>query len=184
MSEIYFKLSMPRARQILSDVQEFIDKDDKLLDFGAGTCNICEILYKDGYDITPVDIEDLNFSSCVSPTLYDGETLPFSDNEFDKTLVLTVLHHIPEHKDILREIMRVSKRLIIMEDVYKNSVQKHATYFLDSLLGMEFEGHPHTNRTDREWRNLFNQLGLKIIDEKFSRSHLVFTHATYYLDKI
>lgn len=39
----------------------------------------------------------------------DGRTLPFSDAAFDLTAAITVLCHVPERTDVLREMVRVTR---------------------------------------------------------------------------
>lgn len=57
------------------------------------------------------------------------------------------------------------------------------TYFFDSLLNLEFVGHPHSNKSDKQWKKTFENLDLKLVDIKYNYSFLVFKHATYYLEK-
>jgi len=80
----------------------------------------------------------------------------------------------------LLEAKRVSKKIIIIEEIYTNIFNKYLTYFIDSLLNLEFIGHPHTNKTDKEWKLLFGQLGLKLTDAKYSRTFLVKTRQVIY----
>jgi len=96
---------------------------------------------------------------------------------------LTVLHHTSHPEKIIEEAKRVSKRIIIIEDIYTNIFNKYLTYFFDSLLNIEFIGHPHTNKNDKELREAFNKFGLKIVEARYSHSFIVFNHATYYLEK-
>jgi ubiquinone/menaquinone biosynthesis C-methylase UbiE len=180
---IIYKLGRARANDIFSKIKPFLNKDDYILDIGAGTCNVCEILLEKEYNVIPLDIQDLSFVNNIKPILYDGDKIPFDDNKFDITLILTVLHHTPYPEKIIEEAKRVSKRIIIMEDIYTNVFHKYITYFFDGLLNLEFIGHPHTNKNDKLWKETFDKLGLKIIETRYHSSYLVFRHATYYLEK-
>ncbi|PIR66316.1 MAG: SAM-dependent methyltransferase [Parcubacteria group bacterium CG10_big_fil_rev_8_21_14_0_10_36_14] len=181
--KIIYKAGDIRARDMVKKIQSFLDKKDLILDIGSGTCNVCEILSNKGYKITPLDVQNLSFVNNMKPVIYDGNKIPFNDNRFDKSLILTVLHHTPEPEKILYEAKRVSKKIIIIEDIYVNWLHKYVTYFFDSLLNLEFAGHPHTNKDDKQWKKTFEKLGLKLIDVKYNYSLLVFKHATYYLEK-
>jgi len=181
--KIIYKAGYARARDMVQKIQSFLDKKDLILDIGSGTCNICEILSNKGYKITPLDVQNLSFVDYMNPIIYDGTKIPFNDDKYDKSLILTVLHHTPEPEKILREAKRVSKRIIIIEDIYTNWLHKYVTYFFDSLLNLEFVGHPHTNKNDKQWKKTFEKLGLKLIDVKYNYSFLVFKHAIYYLEK-
>lgn len=181
--KIIYKAGDARARDMVKRIQSFLNKNDLILDIGSGSCNVCEILSNKGYKITPLDVQNLSFVNNMKPVIYDGNKIPFNDDKFDKSLILTVLHHTPDPEKILHEAKRVSKRIIIIEDIYVNWLHKYITYFFDSLLNLEFAGHPHTNKDDKQWKKTFEKIGLKLIDVKYNYSFLVFKHATYYLEK-
>jgi|SRR3989344_2229236 len=172
-----------RAIDIVDKIQDFLDKNGSILDIGSGTCNVCEVLSRKGYKVTPLDIQNLSFIDNVEPVIYDGKTIPFNEDKFDTSLILCVLHHTLDPERILREAKRVSRNIIVIEDIYDSWFQKCITLFFDSLFTLEFIGHPHSNKNDKHWRETFAKLGLKIIDVKYGRSFLVFKHATYYLEK-
>ncbi len=181
--DIIYKLGRARANDLISKIKPFLNKEDHILDIGAGTCNVSEILLGEGYNIVPLDIQDLSFVDDIKPILYDGNKIPFNDNKFDLALIVTVLHHTPHPEKIIREARRVSKRIIIIEDIYTNIFHKYLTYFFDSLVNLEFIGHPHTNKNDKQWRAVFNKFGLKLVEARYSRFLIVFFNATYHLKK-
>jgi len=164
-------------------IKKFLDDDDLLLDLGAGKCALSWKLKQEGYNTTPVDVQNLSFTSQIDPIIYDGKNLPFADNSFDKVLLLTVLHHIPEPKIVIKEALRVADELIIIEDVYTNQLHKYLTFFTDSLFNFEFIGHPHSNKTETEWEKLFKDLKLKIKDKRKDKVLKFYNQVTYYLSK-
>ncbi|MFW5988181.1 MAG: methyltransferase domain-containing protein [bacterium] len=164
-------------------IKDFLNEDDLLLDLGAGKCALSWKLKQEGYNTTPVDVQNLSFCSQIKPIIYDGKNLPFADNSFDKVLLLTVLHHIPEPEIVIRESLRVADELIIIEDIYSNKLQKYLTFFTDSLFNFEFIGHPHSNKTETEWDELFKDLKLKIKEKRKDKVLKFFTQVTYYLSK-
>ncbi len=164
-------------------IKNFLDHDDLLLDLGAGKCALTWKLKQEGYNTTPVDVQNLSFCSEIEPIIYDGKHLPFADNSFDKVLLLTVLHHIPEPELVIKEALRVADELIIIEDIYSNPLQKYLTFFTDSLFNFEFIGHPHSNKTEKEWQRLFNDLGLEIKEKHKDKILIFFEQITYYLSK-
>lgn len=181
--KIVYKAGYIRAKDLVERIQPYQKSNDLILDIGAGSCNICEIFLNKGYDVIPLDVQNLSTVKNLQPVIYDGVKIPFNDNKFDKSLILTVLHHTREPESILREAKRVSKKIIIIEDVYDNWLQKYLTYFFDSLLNLEFIGHPRSNKSDEQWKKTFEKLGLKLIDVKYNYSFLGLRHATYYLEK-
>ncbi|MCK5591854.1 MAG: methyltransferase domain-containing protein, partial [Candidatus Pacebacteria bacterium] len=156
--------------------------EDNIIDIGAGTCNVCALLKEKGFQIIPLDVQNLSFVKEIKPVIYDGRKIPFEDKSFNTSLILTVLHHTSVPEDIIKEAKRVSQRIIIIEDIYLNTFHKYLTYFVDNLLNFEFSGHPHTNKGDQEWKLLFKELGLKLKEARYRRSFLVFKQAVYYLE--
>ena len=108
--------------------------------------------------------------------------MPFADNSFGHSVTLTVLHHTNYQKELIKEVMRITKkRIIILEDKYTSRIDKFMTKFVDSLINLEFDG-INSNRTDSEWRNFFNTNELKIVNVKFLKRYLVFKPVIYELE--
>lgn len=169
---------------MINTFEHALKKEDRVLDIGPGTCNVCEILLQKGYMVTPLDVRNVSFVPSIQPLLYNGNTMPFKDKSFDVALILTVLHHTLHPEKILKEAMRVSKKVIIIEETYSNIFHKYLTYFFDSLLNLEFFGHPHTNKNKKEWGEIFSKLGFSIVDERYyNDSSLIFKQALYILEK-
>ena len=170
-----------RAQGMLKEIESYLVDGQRIIDMGAGACNLEEILLKRGFDITPVDVENISFVDGIEPTLYDGSKLPFKDSEFDTALILTVLHHTKNPVQIIQEAMRVANNIIIIEDVYETTFQKHKTFFLDSLINLEFAGHPHSNKTHSEWLQVFDDLGLTLVDSKAKGTYVSIAQRVYFL---
>jgi SAM-dependent methyltransferase len=166
-------------------IEAHLRRGVQLLDLGAGHGGLCKALRANGFEVLPVDVKDGSFFEDVRPVLYDGVKLPFPDAHFDTTLLITVLHHTPDPELVLREAMRVSAhRLVVMEDIYSNPLQRYLTYFTDSLVNLEFHGHPHTNRSDAEWRATFARLGWEIESSESFRTLIFFRQVIYVLQPI
>lgn len=95
----------------------YVDRDSRLLDAGAGTGVLGEILYLLGYtDLTGIDLSEGMLEKAREKGVYGtlrrmtlGERLAFPDGAFDATLssgVFTTGHAPPES---LREIARVTR---------------------------------------------------------------------------
>ena len=180
---IVWKWGVWRARRIDRLIGKYLEQEYRVLDFGAGDCIISDAYRKKGYDVTPVDIEDISLVKGLDPVIFDGKQLPFEDDAFDLAMILTVLHHTSNPEEVLREAMRVSRRLVIVEDIFASRWGYRLTCFVDSLQNQEFGGHPHANKTDVEWKGLFGDFGLELVDAKYSRWVILLKQATYYLEK-
>ena len=166
---------------MLKCIGGWLSKTEKVLDVGAGTCNICEILRERGTEIASLDVRNLSFVDGISPIIYDGRKMPFGDKSFDVALILTTLHHTIEPQVVLQEARRVARKIIIIEEIWENEVHKRLTFLLDSLLNLEFINHPHSNKKDVEWRVLFYQLGLRLKETKAETHFIIFKQVAYYL---
>lgn len=164
-------------------IAPFLERNDRILDIGAGTCNLAEILRENGYRVTPIDVQNLSFVDGTKPIIYDGEKIPFRDNYFDTSLILTVLHHTRRPEKIIKEAMRVSRKIIIIEDIYDNIFQKYLVFIMDNVSNLEFTGNPHNNKNDRQWRGIFNRLGLRLREAKYEPFWVFFKSTTYYLER-
>jgi ubiquinone/menaquinone biosynthesis C-methylase UbiE len=130
-----------------------------------------------------LDVENFSIVDTVLPTLYDGDRMPFKDDQFDTSLILFVLHHTPDPAKVLAEAKRVSKKIIILEDIVTSPTHKSLTAALDSLMNLEFYDQPHTNKSDQEWRAVFENLGLKLLAQEYMSSTMIMRHALYFLEK-
>lgn len=70
----------------------------------------------------------------------------------------------------------------VIEDVYEGRVMEWLTKRFDSLMNLEFKGHPHSNRTDKDWLASFEQLGLTLRHRTVYRVAGVFKQAVYVLE--
>lgn len=183
---VLYQVCRFRAEGVVGWFGRYLQSGDKVLDIGAGSCNIVEVLQDKGFDATPLDLRNVSLVPSIQPVLYDGRHIPFEDKSFDVALLVFILHHTSEPEAIIKEASRVARRLVVIEDIYRGPVHKRVTFFFDSLLNWEWKGHPHSNRSDREWKATFTRLGLSLQHARYrsSRRSLscgLLKHAIYYL---
>ena len=171
-----------RAKTTVKKIMPFLKKGAQILDVGSGTCEICNELRKKGFSITPIDIGNFSIVDGISPKIYGGKRMPFRESEYNTALVLTVLHHVTEPEKLLRETKRVSKRIIITEDIFEGKLQKYLTHIMDCITNAE-ASLPHMNKTDKEWRKTFKKLGIRLVNVSYERFFLIFSQAVYCLEK-
>lgn len=181
--KIILKIDNNRKNDVIKKIVIYLKRGDKILDLGCGNCNVSKGLILEGYNVTPIDIKNRSFFDDIVPLIYDGKKLPYDDNCFDVVLITTVLHHVKDPISVLAEAIRVSKRQVVMEDVYETKVQKYLTFIMDSLINFEIFKHPHSNKSQKEWKDIFNNFGLKISDINTQKFWKFFISATFYLEK-
>ncbi|MBU4369700.1 methyltransferase domain-containing protein [Patescibacteria group bacterium] len=101
-------------------------KFNSFLDIGCGCGNLVKEIKKQkgksadvyGIDASDFAVKKANISFVI---LADCQNLPFKDNYFDVVFILTTysyLYSISDVRQAIREAYRVSRRIIIFEDVY------------------------------------------------------------------
>ncbi len=95
-----------------------------VLDLGCGDARLAQLLAQDGFTLQLSDVyQNPHVAKIGLPFQLSGqsEALPFNDNQFDNTLLLTVLHHSDNPLQVLHEAHRVTRpggRIIVIESVY------------------------------------------------------------------
>jgi SAM-dependent methyltransferase len=175
------KWALRRAEVKRKRLVPFFTKGETALEVGSGNGALTKLLRTEGMKMSALDIADKSLFEDVVVEVYDGEKFPFGDKQFHVCQLITMLHHTTNAEDLIREAKRVSHRVIVMEDIYESSFQKYLTWFTDSLVNWEFYGHPHTNRTDAEWKELFERNRLAVEKVEYYRFLLFFKQVTYVL---
>ena len=180
---LIYQILKARAKGLANTVSPYLNKDELILDIGPASCTVTEALIKQNLKVFPLDIENFSIVDAVLPTIYDGYKMPFKDNQFDTSLLLFVLHHTPDPMEVLIEAKRVSRKIIVFEDIVTSPTHKSLTAALDSLINLEFYNQPHTNKRDDEWKSIFSQLCLKVLSKEHKISVVIIRHALYVLEK-
>jgi len=182
MSKIYQRWCLTKAKIKLDRLLPFLKKEENILDIGTGNGALSLLLVQQGFNIETTDIKNKSAFQEIVPTISDGVSLPYPDKYFDKAMMITMLHHCQNPEVIVQEALRVSKTLLIMEDIYTNNIQKYITFAADSVNNWEFIGHPHSNKTDAAWCELFKKMNLNITKIKYHPFLLLFKQVTYLLE--
>ncbi len=169
------------VKEKVSRFLPWLPKGSSAVDIGAGNGLVAFELGKAEINATAVDVADLSILPEVKVTVYDGERLPYPNRHFDSALLLTVLHHTTDPVAVLRESARVAKQVVIIEDVYTNQVQKYATFAMDTLVNFGHSDMTYQNRSLKEWKVIFKELGLEVVAEKEKRVLLFFRQVTFVL---
>lgn len=156
-----------RAAQVMKRIGPFLDEKDSVLDIGCGTGAIAKTIQKKvGAKVTLTDVAYNEVCDLYPVIIYDGKTLPFKNNQFDKSLLITVLHHCKDYSQVLDEALRVTKgNVIIMEDVFTDFWGRVITFVGDCLVNWEIHS-PFRNHTMDEWLGIFERKKLKVLNKQ------------------
>jgi ubiquinone/menaquinone biosynthesis C-methylase UbiE len=112
--------------------------------------------------VTVLDVVEPRFKK-VPVVTYAGDKIPFGDQSFDVSLLITVLRHVASPEKVLAEAKRVTRNLVIVvEDLYRHSLGRIWTILRDTFYTLEFVGHPRQFRTKEEWLRCFRNLGFRV----------------------
>ncbi len=126
----------------------------RLLDLGAGTGSMSQLLATAGYDVAACDLEPALFQfpgvNCRRADL--TEALPYDDAAFDGVVSIEVMEHIDGHERLFREVRRVLKPGGVFLFTTPNVMS------LKSRLSFLWTGFPHSfypldrdELTPQEW---------------------------------
>lgn len=135
-----------------------------VLDIGCGDGKIDHLIMQkidahiEGLDVLVRD------ETYIPVSQFDGKQIPFDDNSFDTIIVIDVLHHTDDPKQLLREMKRVAKKNILIKDHILGGFMSKSTLKLMDYVGNSHYGVrlPYNYLTKTEWTNIFEELDLKI----------------------
>jgi len=150
------------------DCQDFIKKGSKVLDLGCG-CGIVGKTFQDFFraEVLGVDIKDYRVSS-LPFQIYDGFHLLFPDDSFDTVLINYVLHHSEDPVVLLKEAKRTAKGKII---IYEDLLDDFFSSLFCKIHGISFtkligDYNKASFKSEEEWENIFDKIGLNVIFKK------------------
>lgn len=156
-----------RAEDFVSIFREVIPLGAKILDIGGGWGFYAEPLKRHlNCQVTILDVRKPGFSK-APVTIYEGDRMPFPDQSFDVSMLITVLHHVASPEKVLAEAKRVTRHLVlVVEDLYQSAIGRYWAILRDSIYNLEFVGHPRNFRRKEEWLTCFRKLGFRLEFER------------------
>jgi len=159
-------------------------KGEKVVDLGCGNGALALMMNESGIKVTPVDVQNKSLYQEITPIIYEGEDLrPVLKSKVDAIQMITMLHHVKDPEQLVKNASEFTDKLVVMEDVYSNPWQELITHITDSIVNLEFVGHPHTNKTDQGWRSLFEKYGFELKTFQSEQFLFFFRQNTYVLEK-
>ncbi len=155
----------------------FLEKGQSVLDVGAGEGYVGEKLgQRLGVQVRLVDILDRNRTT-LPLDIYEGRRLPYASGAFDASLLVFVLHHAEHADELLRETLRVSRRVVILESTYVSKWELALLRRLDRLANrlrsedaMGEQGKETLRfRTHAEWLACFQEAGAHVVHAQRTR---------------
>jgi hypothetical protein len=94
---------------------------------------------------------------------------------------MSVLHHVPDQKELLNEAVRVADRVIVQEDLVGGHKRKKAYSIFDNFINCDFNFNKNNYHSLEEWKQIFSELGLEICGKEKKKSYFVVDQAVFVL---
>ena len=122
LAPVYEKYIKPKYPQRMAELTQ-LPIDGRLLDVGGGTGRVAQFLRDDVGNLFIADLSHKMLVESLSkegllPTCSHSEFLPFSDEIFERIIMIDALHHVCDQQQTINELWRVLKpggRIIIEE---------------------------------------------------------------------
>lgn len=167
LKNLHHKYVFLRRINVLSTlITQQIPNNFNILDIGCGDGTISKMILEKEKTITISGIDVFARETCAIPfKLFDGKTIPFADNEFDASILVDVLHHTNNIKDLLSEAYRVSHQYVILKDHhYKNVLDFGILCFMDWIGNKPYKVKSIYNFKNLDfWETTFKELGFEIV---------------------
>jgi SAM-dependent methyltransferase len=95
---------------------------------------------------------------------FDGQVIPYDDDNFDAVMFVDVLHHTEDPTVLLREAARVARRAIVIKDHTRNGLLADSTLRLMDYVGNARHGVvlPYNYWSQQQWLEALKKLGLTV----------------------
>jgi len=122
LAPVYEKYIKPKAPEKLAELAQLPIKGS-LLDVGGGTGRVSQFFLKDTGDVFLADLShkmlvESQSKNGLVPACSHSEFLPFPKGEFERIIIVDVLHHVCDQQQTINEMWRVLEpggRIIIEE---------------------------------------------------------------------
>jgi SAM-dependent methyltransferase len=125
--------------------------DVRALDVATGGGHVARRLREAGSEVVTADRAPGMRPDVVCP----AEDLPFADDSFDVVTVRIAPHHFGDVGAAVRELVRVTRDRVVIEDTLYESEEMEAAYRLHDPTHVRCY-------TEAEWRELLERAGLRV----------------------
>ena len=114
--------------------------DARVLDVGCGDGELTRRIANLRSDAEISGVEVLSRENAqLEIQIFDGQSLPFDSKSFDTVLLVDVLHHTDDPRELVAEAMRVARKQILIKDHYcYGSISRRLLSFMDGVSNSRY----------------------------------------------
>jgi SAM-dependent methyltransferase len=154
-----------RVQVLCSRLAELLPKNSRVLDVGCGDGLLARLLMQIRPDLSFQGIDILIRPGTKIPVeAFDGLNLPNVDDSFDAVMLIDVLHHAENPLGLLKEVIRVSRNLVLIKDhTLKGFLAGPTLRFMDRVGNLRHGVPLRYDYWPRErWDQAFASLGAQL----------------------
>lgn len=154
-----------RTSRIAIRIADLLPPNVSVLDVGSGNGRLARIIMDRRPDVKIHGLEVLKWpEQQIETSLYDGLAIPFERDAWDFCLACDVLHHSHAPEKLFAELVRVSKRGIVVKEHNSDSFVAFITLCIMDWVGNRGHGVGLTYNyfSSHRWRNVFESSELRI----------------------
>ncbi len=158
------KFALSQEKRLIQHlVSSWPRRRQSLLDIGCGTGVFLELFWESGFDVYGIDASAAMISRArermghlADLHLGKAQHLPFDDNEFDFSAMITLLEFCDDPREVIKEAARVTKKGLLLCFLNRNSLYCLKKRLLKSkqagmMAGIRYFSH-------REIKNMITQV--------------------------
>lgn len=172
MTRMHRPIYQHRLGVLVREIAGALRPEDRVLDVGCGNGTLGKAIMDAPGCPAGVVVEGLERvvrgGEPIRVIGYDGVTMPLPDKSYDAVIVADVLHHEEQPLRLLRECVRVSRRLVVIKDHKITGPVTRARVSLMDWAANAPYGVPCLYRynTLEQWRDLPRQIGTQLESER------------------
>ena len=156
-----------RDGALTDNLIRMIPKNTTLLDIGCGDGRLDHYIISRRPDVSIKGIDPIIRKKTYGDvTKFDGKTIPFDEGSFETVMLVNVLHHADEPRELFKESVRVSSKYLLIKDHIAEGLFAWQTLcFMDWVSNKKHGVNlPYKFLTRDEWAKLFELGGVRSVE--------------------
>jgi SAM-dependent methyltransferase len=174
LKTLYKPVYLRRIEVLSNMIASHLEPEDQVLDIGSGSGQLGKAILDHSACPERVEVlgceKNLRGREAIETFEFDGYSIPASDAQYNVTILADVVHHEEEPDRLLKEVLRVTKRILIIKDHIPAGVLGYFRIcFMDWAANKPYGVNCLFRYfTVEQWHKKYHKFNLKIIREETS----------------